>query len=139
MSLQQITSFPNKDTANDEILYKDQMFRIGYIYLGSLAFELLIYVLYSIKIVAKFKRQLSKFSVIIIASIFLALLFKALLFLGLRLVIGDSPVGLSDNADTYCNLVVQTVCCIDTYLFLIFIYMIVQMYKMRAMLTSDSE
>lgn len=29
--------------------------------------------------------------------------------------------------------------CIDTYVFLIFIYMIVQMYKMRAILTSDSE
>lgn len=69
------------------------MFRIGYIYLGILAFELLIYVIYTIIIVAKFKRELSKFSVIIIASIFLALLFKALLYLGLRLVIGDLPIG----------------------------------------------
>ena len=127
------------ESTNNQILCKDQMFRIGYIYLGTLTFELLVYVIYTIKIVVKFKKQLSKFSVIIITSIFLALLVKALLYLGLRLVIGDSPVGLSDNADTYCNLVVQTVCCIDTYLFLIFIYMIVQMYKMKAMLTSDSE
>lgn len=80
------------------VLYRDEMFRLGNRYLGILALELLIYVIYTIKIVHKFKRELSKFSVIIIGSIFLALLFKTLLYVWLRLVIGDEPVG-DESAD----------------------------------------
>ena len=115
------------------------MFRIGYLYLGLLTVELLVYVLYTIKIAAKFKKQLSKLSVTIITSIFLALLAKTLLYLGLRVAIGDSIVGEIDNADLYYYLVFTIVYCIDVYLFLIFVYMIFQMYKMRAMLETDSE
>ena len=115
------------------------MFRIGYVYLGMLAFELLIYVLYTIKIVAKFNKQLSKLSIILIASIFLALLVKTSLYLGLRLVIGDSIVGEIEHADLYKYIVFTIVYCIDVFLFLIFVYMVVQMYRMRAMLISDTE
>lgn len=75
----------------------------------------------------------------IIASIFLALLLKLSLYLGLRLLIGDSIEGKIENADLYYYIVFTIVYCIDIYLFLIFVYMVVQMYKMRAMLMSDSE
>lgn len=56
MPLNQEFSTPDEDPYGDEILYKDQMFRIGYIYLGSLAIELLIYVIYTVRIVYKFKQ-----------------------------------------------------------------------------------
>lgn len=75
----------------------------------------------------------------IIASIFLSLLLKLSLYLGLRLLIGDSIEGEIENADLYYYIVFTIVYCIDIYLFLIFVYMVVQMYKMRAMLMSDSE
>lgn len=120
------------------MLYRDADFRLSWKYSIQQVIYLVVFTLFMLTILKKYKvTNLSKISLWIIASIFVTLLVNAAAFLYTGHRIGGHQQNKPDSALFEGTLLLVTP--IDQYLFLIFGYVIYQMYTVLALFKLTDE